>query len=313
MGMIVEVKNLKKQYGELKAVDGLNLSIEENIIYGLLGPNGAGKSTTISMISTLIKPTDGQILVGGYDVVKEASNVRKLIGLVPQDIALYPNFSAGDNLTFFGRMYGLSGKKLHSRVDEVLDIVGLRDRKKDNIEGFSGGMKRRINIGVGLINNPKLLILDEPTVGIDPQSRNHILETVKYLNTQGMSVIYTSHYMEEVEFLCSHLAIMDKGRVIAEGTKEEVKKLEGNYQKIQINCTIDDNVLTETKSLKYVEEAIYEKDEELLLLMVEEASAVLGDIVTFINQKGIKIRSVKIEEQNLEGVFLKLTGRALRD
>ena len=190
--MMVEVKDLKKHYGDLKAVDGLNLNIKENIIYGLLGPNGAGKSTTISMISTLIKPTDGQIFVGGFDALKQSDKVRKIMGLVPQDIALYPTLSAEENLSFFGRMYGLSGSKLRKRVSEVLDIVELQDRKKDAVENFSGGMKRRINIGVGLINNPKLLILDEPTVGIDPQSRNHILQTVKKLSESGMTVIYTT-------------------------------------------------------------------------------------------------------------------------
>lgn len=309
--MIVEVKNLKKYYGELKAVDGLNLQIPENIIYGLLGPNGAGKSTTISMISTLVKQTSGEISVGGFDTLRESKKVRGLIGLVPQDIALYPTLSARDNLKFFGRMYGIAGSDLNKRVDEVLELVGLRDRAEDTIESFSGGMKRRINIGVGLINNPKLLILDEPTVGIDPQSRNHILETVKQLNSNGMSVIYTSHYMEEVEYLCSHLAIMDKGKVIAEGTKEQVKKLGGEYEKIIITCPNCSNSIEDLKSLKFVKEVDYQDDE--VTISAKNAAEVLGEVVSFLNAKDHKIKAVKIEEQDLEGVFLSLTGRALRD
>lgn len=222
---IIEVKNLKKVYGNREVLKGIDFSVESGEIFGFLGPNGAGKSTTISMISTLNSPSEGIIKINGMDVSKYSKEVRKLIGLVPQDIALYQDLSAMDNLKFWGRMYGLTGKLLKERINQVLDIVGLHDRVNEDVKNYSGGMKRRINIGAALLHNPKILIMDEPTVGIDPQSRNHILDTVLKLNQDGMTVIYTSHYMEEVEYLCTRLAIIDHGQLIAIGSKEEIKEI----------------------------------------------------------------------------------------
>lgn len=224
----IEIRNLSKNYGSLKAVDEVSFDVAEGELFGLLGPNGAGKSTLISLLSTLLKPDGGEAIIGGYELTKKTSEIKKILGLVPQEIALYPTLSARENLTFWGHMYGLSGKTLVKRVDEALEIAGLAERAKERIETYSGGMKRRINIAAALLHRPKLLIMDEPTVGIDPQSRNHILETVRKLNQEGMTVIYTSHYMEEAELLCSRVAIMDNGKIIALGTKDELRKLNGD-------------------------------------------------------------------------------------
>ncbi|MCG2821758.1 MAG: ATP-binding cassette domain-containing protein, partial [Candidatus Atribacteria bacterium] len=222
---MVEVKKLTKIYDARKAVDGISFEIKKGEVFGLLGPNGAGKTTTISMLSCLISPTSGDAHIEEKSIIKEPIEVKKRIGVVPQDIALYPTLSAKENLFFWGEMYGLSGRRLKEKVDEVLQVVGLTERSKDRINKYSGGMKRRINIAVGLLPSPKLLILDEPTVGVDPQSRTNILETLKGLNKNGLTILYTSHYMEEVEFLCDRIAIMDLGKIIAQGTQNELRLL----------------------------------------------------------------------------------------
>ncbi|MFT9496310.1 ABC transporter ATP-binding protein [Anaerosolibacter sp.] len=309
---MVEIKNLTKKYGSLTAVDDIRLKIETGDLYGLLGPNGAGKSTTISIISTFIQPTSGDILVGGHSILTKASAIRKLIGLVPQDVALYPTLTARENLSFFGKLYGLRGKDLSKKVDEILEIVGLRDRGNEKINTYSGGMKRRINIGVGLMNDPKLLILDEPTVGIDPQSRNHILETVKNLNQRGMTVIYTSHYMEEVEFLCKHIGIMDQGKLIAQGSKEEVCALAGNEETLTIHISqLSAQHLQQLQTI--LPEYTMHYGDGILTVLGRKIHSVLGDILTILNTEKSKITSLDVQEPNLESVFLHLTGRALRD
>ena len=216
---IIEVKELTKVYSGRKAVDRINFEIKKGEVFGLLGPNGAGKTTTISMLSCLIPPTSGDAHIEGKSIIKEPIEVKKRIGVVPQDIALYPTLSAKENLFFWGEMYGLGGRRLKEKVDEVLQIVGLTERSKDRINKYSGGMKRRINIAVGLLPSPKLLILDEPTVGVDPQSRTNILESLRKLNKDGLTILYTSHYMEEVEFLCDRVAVMDLGKIIPRGRK----------------------------------------------------------------------------------------------
>jgi ABC-2 type transport system ATP-binding protein len=213
----VKIQNLVKKYNGNTAVAGISFNIEKGELFGLLGPNGAGKSTTISMLSGLLKPTEGSIFIKEEDVIKNPMDAKRVIGLVPQDIALYPTLSARENLSFWGRMYNLSGKLLKERMAEALEVVGLEDRKNEKIQNYSGGMKRRINIAAALLHRPEILIMDEPTVGVDPQSRNHILETVKKLNEEGMTVIYTSHYMEEVEYLCRRIGIIDHGKMIAIG------------------------------------------------------------------------------------------------
>jgi ABC-2 type transport system ATP-binding protein len=219
---LLKVEAIQKHFKEVKAVDEISFSVEKGEILGLLGPNGAGKSTTISMISTLIKPDSGAIYYRGKDIVKSPKSIQRKLGYVPQEIALYPMLSGIENLKFWGRAYGLKGEDLKNRIAEVSQIIGIDKRLKDKVDKYSGGMKRRLNIGVALLHNPEIVIMDEPTVGIDPQSRKHILDTVLDLNRKGMTVIYTSHYMEEIEYLCNKICIMDDGKVIAEGTKEEL-------------------------------------------------------------------------------------------
>jgi ABC-2 type transport system ATP-binding protein len=239
MSYAIEVKNLKKSFGDLQAVQDASFTADTGEVLSLLGPNGAGKSTTISMLSGLLAPTGGDASIMGHSVVSEPEAAKRSLGVVPQDIALYPDLSARENLVFWGKMYGLRGAILKQRVDEVLEIIGLVDRQKDHIDKFSGGMKRRVNIGAALLHKPDVIIMDEPTVGIDPQSRRHILDNVKELNRQGMTVLYTTHYMEEAAELSDHIAIMDKGRIIAYGTHDELIKLVGRETRIDITINAE--------------------------------------------------------------------------
>lgn len=309
---LIKVDGLVKKYNEKTAVAGITLSIEKGELFGLLGPNGAGKSTTISMLAGLVKPTSGSIHINGADISKHPIEGKKRIGLVPQEIALYPTLSAVDNLRFWGRMYGVTGKRLKERVTEVLRIVNLEDRKNQIIKSYSGGMQRRINIAAALIHEPEILIMDEPTVGIDPQSRNYILETVKELNAAGMTVIYTSHYMEEVEFLCTKIAIVDDGKIIAMDDKENLKKTMLDGEVIDIRLSEISPELVESlyglKAVRHIQQNDYD-----LSLSVSDADQVLTDILTVISGHQARIVQMKVEEPNLESVFLKLTGKALRD
>lgn len=308
----IEIKELSKSFGDLKAVDKVSFEVNENELFGLLGPNGAGKSTLISMVSTLLKPDSGDIVINGWSLRDKQMEIKKIIGLVPQEIALYPTLTAKENLLFWGRMYGLGGKLLKERVDEALEIAGLADRQKDRIETYSGGMKRRINIAAALLHHPKVLIMDEPTVGIDPQSRNHILETVLKLNKENMTVIYTSHYMEEVEFLCTRIAIMDHGKVIAAGSKSELRKLIGDKDVINFEVSnAGTEVIDSIKALKGVEGVLLE--ENRLKVVAKEAGVVTAKVISVLDSAKCRIQSMNIEESNLESVFLHLTGRALRD
>lgn len=309
---IIKLDRLEKKYNEKTVVSGITLSIEKGELFGLLGPNGAGKSTTISMLAGLIKPTSGKIYVNGMDIAKHPMEGKKRIGLVPQEIALYPALSAVDNLRFWGRMYGLSGKHLEERVTEVLRIVNLEDRKKQIIKSYSGGMQRRINIAAALLHEPEILIMDEPTVGIDPQSRNYILEKVKELNARGMTVIYTSHYMEEVEFLCNRIAIIDEGKILVVDEKENLKQslLDGDVIDFQLS-KVSPALLARLRELKAIRH-LRQKDRELSL-SVDKAWQALPDILRVISENNADIVQMKVEQPNLESVFLKLTGKALRD
>ncbi len=307
----VKVEELKKSYGEHNAVDGINFEIALGESFGLLGPNGAGKTTTISMLATLLKPSDGDIIIDGISVTKDPKGVKNILGYVPQDIALYPTLNAKENLYFWGRMYGLKGSYLKQRVKEVLDLVGLADRSQDKINTYSGGMKRRINIAVGLLHKPKLLLMDEPTVGVDPQSRNNILETVKELSNEGMTIIYTSHYMEEVEFLCKKVAIMDKGKIKGLGTVDELKKIVGNKDVIKIESQREFEInATQELTKLYPLGEIHERE---FSVMVENSSQELAKILTQVQGLGIDVVSVDVQKPNLEKVFLHLTGKSLRD
>jgi ABC-2 type transport system ATP-binding protein len=309
---IIEVRELKKVFNGNTAVDGVSFSVEAGEVFGLLGPNGAGKSTLISMISCLLDPTSGDALIDGHSVIKEPMEVKKILGVIPQEIALYPTLTARENLHFWSKMYGLSSQDAKKRADDVLKIAGLSDRADEKIETYSGGMKRRINIAAGLLHKPKVLLMDEPTVGIDPQSRNHILETVKSLNKSGLTVLYTSHYMEEVEFLCDRIAIVDQGKVMASGTQEELKKIVGQKDIVRIKASgMLDKAIDDVKRVDGIDGATV-KDGEIDIL-TKDSRKVLAVIISILNQENVKMASVEVQEPDLEGVFLHLTGKSLRD
>ncbi|QQD82295.1 ABC transporter ATP-binding protein [Bacillus siamensis] len=310
---MLELTDLTKKYGDFTAVNHISLRVEKGEIFGLLGPNGAGKSTTVSMISTVLSPTGGTICINGMSLQKQPAAIKKVMGIVPQEIALYQALSAKDNLAFFGSLYGLSGKELDKRVDEVLDVIELKEQRNQRVSEFSGGMKRRVNIGAALMNEPKLFILDEPTVGIDPQSRHHILETVKTLNQEkGMTVIYTSHYMEEAEYLCERAAIMDRGSIIACGTKDELKQSAGASDTLIVNAEgLNDDAVQKIRRIPGVSEAAV--SHQTISMLVSAAERNILDIADDIRRTGITIKGIHFEEANLESIFLRLTGKTLRD
>ncbi|MDD2494738.1 MAG: ABC transporter ATP-binding protein [Tissierellia bacterium] len=306
------VEDLYKSFGNIQAVEDVSFEVKKGEVFGLLGPNGAGKSTTISMISTLFPPTKGNIIFEGYNILDNPKKIRNKLGVVPQDIALYPTLSGYENLSFWGNVYGLKGAELKKRINEIADIVGLNGRIKDKVDKYSGGMKRRINIGAALLHKPDLLIMDEPTVGIDPQSRNHILDTVLELNKQGMTIIYTSHYMEEVEYLCSRVCIMDEGKIIASGTQHELVELINGKTQINIKTDKIDESLEEClKNISGVY-AIKTMD-DIISLYGENVDILLAEIIDKVTKYGRRIESIDVKKPNLESVFLHLTGKALRD
>ncbi|HOP69311.1 MAG TPA: ABC transporter ATP-binding protein [Bacillota bacterium] len=308
---MVKVSGLTKRYKGLTAVDGISFEIPRGAVFGLLGPNGAGKSTTVSMLSGLIRPDAGEISIEGLDLWRRPLQAKAAMGIVPQEIALYPSLTARENLKFWGRLYRLGGRELSRRVEEVLDLVGLRERANEPLEKYSGGMKRRINIAAGLLHNPRLLILDEPTVGVDPQSRRAILETIKELNRQGLTVLYTSHYMEEVEELCSLVTIMDRGRIIASGRVEELLQLVMDTEVINLEMArpLENGALLE--GVPGVKGVLVE--ENRARVMVEESRKNLAPVIEAVTAGGISVLSVVVEKPSLEAVFLHLTGRGLRD
>jgi len=314
MTAILQVQNLVKKYGDFTAVKGISFDIKEGEIFSLLGPNGAGKTTTISMLSTLYTPTSGDAIIGGHSVTKDPMAVRQVIGVVPQDIALYEDLTAQENLVFWGQMYGLSGKPLAARVDEVLDQIGLTDKAKNRVKTYSGGMKRRVNISVGLLHKPRLLFMDEPTVGIDPQSRRAILDTVKDLNRQGMTLLYTTHYMEEAQELSDRVGIIDHGELITLGTQKELTQQVGETETLILHIGENDDPEALATSLKGIQDVLEANaTDHQVSIITPGAEEVLASVVSKANERGIKIRSIDIREPNLEAVFLHLTGRALRD
>ncbi len=314
MPAILEVQNLVKKYGDIAAVKGISFDVQEGEIFGLLGPNGAGKTTTIAVLSTLLASTAGDALIGGHSVSREPMAVRRLIGVVPQELAVYDELSARENLSFWGQMYGLSGKELNTRIDEVLEQVGLSERAKDRVRTYSGGMKRRVNIAVGLLHKPRLLFMDEPTVGIDPQSRRAILDSVKELNRQGMTVLYTTHYMEEAQELADRVGIIDHGELIALGTQPELTRQVGEYETVALRLGEGEDAGPLAAALRGLPGVLRaDVTDHSLTIITAAAEEVLAPVVTAANRVGVRIRSVDIREPNLEAVFLHLTGRALRD
>lgn len=334
MTVMVETDNLRKSFKRadgtlVDAVKGVNLSINQGEIFSLLGPNGAGKTTTISMISGLLLPTAGDAFIGGHSIIKEPLAAKRLMGFVPQEIALYPELSARQNLVFFGKMYSMSGQALHKRVDEVLEFIGLTDRQKDRIDTFSGGMKRRVNIGVGLLHKPQLVYMDEPTVGIDPQSRRRILDTVKQLRDDyGMTVLYTTHLMEEAQELSDRVAIIDHGEIIALGTQNELTQQVGEDDRLEF--TIGEQPLAADvaaqiqQAVSGVSQVLVSQPEQegeqslnstpgRVTVFAKRGRRALPDVINFLNRAGIDVQSVEVREPDLEAVFLALTGRALRD
>jgi len=314
MPAILEVQNLVKKYGDFAAVKRISFDIKEGEIFSLLGPNGAGKTTTISVLSTLYAPTEGDATVGGHSVSKEPMAVRQLIGVVPQDLAIYDDLTARENLSFWGQMYGLSGKALKARIVEVLEQIGLSDKANNRVKTYSGGMKRRVNIGVGLLHKPHLLFMDEPTVGIDPQSRRAILDSVKELNKQGMTVLYTTHYMEEAQELSDRVGIIDHGELIALGTQKELTRQVGENDTLILRVGEGEDAEALAAAVRALPGVLQANvTDGAVTLITPEAEEVLAPVVTKANESGVKIRAVEIQEPNLEAVFLHLTGRALRD
>jgi len=329
MAPILEVENLSKAFGSRLAVDGVSFAVERGEVFGLLGPNGAGKTTTISMLTGVLTPSGGTARIGGHDIRTEMPQAKRLNGLVPQDVALYPTLSARANLSFFGQIYGLHGRELRQRVEDVLGIVSLSERADEAIETYSGGMKRRINIAAGLVHQPELLFLDEPTVGVDTQSRNAIFESVRQLNRErGMTIIYTSHYMEEVELLCDRAAIIDRGKIIALDTIESlVGSLGGGLIQMGVSRVDADLLsgLSQLPGIKAVDvipaattddpqpAGAGEGGSTQLALTAEHARQALVGVIALLNDRDVDLTSLEILEPSLESVFLRLTGKTLRD
>jgi ABC-2 type transport system ATP-binding protein len=309
---ILIVRNLLKTFGSQAAVQGISFSIARGEILGLLGPNGAGKTTTLSMLTGLIQPTGGQILMDGKDIQTQLSRTRARIGLVPQDLALYQTISARDNLIFWGQIYGLRGKKLQERIDQVLDIVQLTDRANQPVDTFSGGMKRRVNLAVGLLHQPEILFLDEPTVGVDPQSRNAIFESIESLNRAGLTIIYTTHYMEEAERLCHRVAIVDHGKIIALDTPANlIRNLNGGMIRLSIADGMIQRVKLEVEGLPSVTQV--SQNDHQLDIQACDSQKTLIDILQITNRLDAQITALQVLDANLETVFLNLTGKNLRE
>jgi ABC-2 type transport system ATP-binding protein len=327
MELMIKTHDLAKTYEaadgqEVQAVKGINLEVRRGEIFSLLGPNGAGKTTTISMISGLVDPTRGDAEIGGFSITHQPIEAKKLMGVVPQEIALYNTLTGRQNLEFFGKMYGLRGELLSERVDEVLEFVGLTDRQKDKVENYSGGMKRRLNVGVGLLHKPELVYMDEPTVGIDPQSRRRILDTVMELrDKRGMTVLYTTHLMEEAQELSDRVGIMDHGEIIAEGTQGELIQSVGEEDTLilkvggdEIDERLPDRLQRDVPGLTQVlVEPGEKKGDSQIKISAKRGRKALPDVIQLTEAAGVEVQSVEIREPDLEAVFLQLTGRALRD
>ncbi|QNP68263.1 ABC transporter ATP-binding protein [Streptomyces roseirectus] len=312
---VLDCSGLVRRFGGRAVVDGVSLSVAPGETYGLLGPNGAGKTTTIRMVCGLLRPDAGTVHVAGRPVTTAAGPAKRLIGFVPQDVALYPDLSVRENLRFFGRLYRLPRRVRERRVDEVLDLVELRERAGDRVDSLSGGMRRRLNIGAGLVHAPTLLVLDEPTVGVDPQSRHAIMESVTRFGQQGMAVLYTTHYMEEAERLCDRVGIIDRGRLVVEGAPRELVSLVAERDRVRLTAVGDLAAYTEACRAFARVGGVARTGErgEVVELVVEDARSLLPGLIALAHDNGVDIRGVEIDEPDLETVFLHLTGTALRE
>jgi ABC-2 type transport system ATP-binding protein len=312
MNSAIQVRDLRKSFGETKAVDGASFDVREGEIFSLLGPNGAGKTTTLSMLSCLWRPDGGDAVILGHSILADPTGVKSVLGVVPQDIALYDDLTAQENLDFWGKMYGLRGPALRARIAEVLEVIGLSERAREPVRKYSGGMKRRVNIGVALLHKPRVIYMDEPTVGIDPQSRRSILDSVLGLKTAGTTVLYTTHYMEEAQELSDHIAIMDHGKVIAAGTNAELVHIVGGLDRITVTINAESaRVIDRWGAVSGVSKVTAE--DGTMTILADDSNQVLPRLFESASGAGVRITSVNIQEPNLESVFLHLTGRALRD
>ncbi|MPY91509.1 MAG: ATP-binding cassette domain-containing protein [Acidimicrobiia bacterium] len=308
---VLRAEGLRRSFGDRVAVDDVSLSVSAGETYGLLGPNGAGKSTTIALLTGLLEPDAGSVTVAGVPIRPGSVQGKGAIGLVPQEVAVYPDLSAEENLDFFARLQGLGKSERTARIDEVLAVTGLGERRRERTVKFSGGMRRRLNIGIGLLHRPALLVLDEPTVGVDPQSRNAILESVEALSGEGLAVLYTTHYMEEAERLCDRVGIIDEGRLLVEGTTAELTAMLGEQERVEIGVRgRAEAVLDRLRADEGVAEATL--DDATLRVLVDDASRRLGSILDALTGAGVEVNSVEVDRPDLEAVFLHLTGKGLR-
>ena len=309
---MIEVENLRKIYGDLTAVHDISFTARSGEIFGLLGPNGAGKTTTISCISGLIAPTAGHVRILGHDVVREGTAARRLLGVVPQEISLYEDLSAIENLSYWGGTQGMRNPVLRMRIQEVLEVTGLQDRAREPVKQFSGGMRRRLNFACGIVHSPKVLLLDEPTVGVDPQSRVRLLELVRAQAQNGACVLYTTHYMEEAETLCDRLAVVDHGKVIAAGTLAELRALLSEHDLLRLSGLFQPD--TARAALQHIDQIeILQADEGLLILALPDASRRLPAIFAALAAAGAEVRGTTLTQPSLESLFIKLTGKELRE
>ncbi|MCE1254512.1 MAG: ABC transporter ATP-binding protein [Anaerolineae bacterium] len=310
--IVLQVSNLHKSYGAFHAVQGLSFSLQKGEIFGLLGPNGAGKTTTISMITGLVQPDSGSIQIEGINLAQQSNQAKMKLGLVPQELALYPTLSARDNLIFFGQIYGLHGRRLKQQVERALQMVSLSERANEAVNHFSGGMKRRVNIAAGLLHEPDILFLDEPTVGVDPQSRNAIFESIEALNQAGMTIIYTTHYMEEAQRLCRRVAIVDHGQIIALDTPQNLIHAIGQgVIRVGLNNGHAERLVQSAQQLPCIRSIALH--DGYLDVQANDSQSALMNILSISQQIGAKLTSLQILEANLETVFLSLTGKTLRE
>lgn len=307
---ILDVRGLTKHYGPLTALDKVNLTIPTGEIFGLLGPNGAGKTTFLSIISSLLEPSSGEVRINGHLLRRADRNLRRAIGIVPQELAIYGDLTGRENLVFFGQLYGINSPELHRRVDQILAAIGLAERAHDRAANYSGGMKRRLNLGSALVHQPQLLLLDEPTTGVDPQSRNHIFEEVRRLNAAGVTIIYTSHYMEEVQSLCSRIGIIDHGKLIACDTLTALLHLLPGSIRFRVKQMTD---ALRRRLGELPDARLVERDNSVFEIQCRDAKKVMVQFLAILNELDIELTALETEEPNLERVFLHLTGRGLRD